>query len=271
MSAPPQLHQSTPTSPALPDPTERFDLALSRMYAAFNDIDFQPEMLRFASVTAADMSALAEPPADLTPEIVARFVVKAGTTWGGPDDMRRITPRALELAANHQLAVDRGLFWAKLRWSDPPAWPTYQGHVVREFVLAEWFRLLCSPPRPAHVAHRWLADFANYQEDLSSHLQEWARLLGSPTPEPFRRVATGHLVILLCHSPLRPDFPDTVSQLFPGHREAAETVAQWLASHQTLVKLQGANSQLAHTSDSRRIRTALVRLERFQSRYSSSN
>ena len=36
-------------------------------------------------------------PADL----VARFVLRAGTSWGGPDDLRRVVPRALVLAADH--------------------------------------------------------------------------------------------------------------------------------------------------------------------------
>src|SRR5699024_2400964 len=94
----------------------------------------------------------------LDASLLARFVLKVGTTWGGAEDLRRVAPRVLELAADHRLPLDRGLVWSKLSWADWTLWPSYQVATVREFARADWLRLLCSPPRPAHLAHRWLSD-----------------------------------------------------------------------------------------------------------------
>src|SRR5690606_23485576 len=122
-----------------------FAVATRRLYKAFESAVFDPAMPRFSpTVTEDDVAALGGPVAEIPAPLVARFVLKVGTTWGGPDDLRRVAPRALELSANGELPLDRGLLSAKLRWADWPTWPTYQVTTVREFLRCEWCRLLRS-------------------------------------------------------------------------------------------------------------------------------
>lgn len=250
--------------PAEHDPTEVLRLAAERMDAAFESVPFDPDMDRDPmTVGDTDMASIAGPVASIPAPAVARFVVKAGTTWGGPDDFRRITPRALELAADLALPVDRGLLWAKMRWAGWTGWPTYQTATVREFLRCEWARLLRSDPRPSHVAHRWLRYAADGLDDLGPYLTEWHRALDAGTPAPHRRAATGHLVILLVNSPLRPDHPATVQDVFPAHPDAADQLARWLRDPTTSNRLGLAQYSLAGTSDARRVGVAVERLFRF--------
>jgi hypothetical protein len=202
--------------------------------------------------------------ATLPPAVLARFLVKAGTTWGAPDDVRRIVPRALELAADNLLPVDRGLLWAKLGWAGWPRWPTYQAVTTRAFLRAEWARLLRSDPRPAHLGHRWLRDQAGGIEDLTPFLDDWLEALGPRTPPVHRRAATGHLVVLLLNSALRPDHPETARDLFPGRADAAAQLVSWLTEPATDPELGRAAAALAETSDRRRVVVAVDRLHRFR-------
>lgn len=247
------------------DPASARADALEQLYVAFDAVPFDAAMPRYSpTVTDQDVADLAAPVRALPAPLVARFLLKAGTTWGGPDDIRRIAPRALELAAAHQLPLDRGLLWAKLRWAGWPDWPTYQVTTVREFLRAEWACLLRSAPRPAHVAHRWLRHTADGTDDLAPFFSEWLDALGSDTPLLHRRAATGHLVLLLSNSALRPDFPATVAELFPGNDAAARQLTVWLTSIGTGETLAAAATALADTTDARRVTIAHERLIRFQ-------
>lgn len=257
------LHEHKQDRPA--DPVAAVATATERLYTAFAAVAFDPLMAHSpGSVTPTDLTGLGAPVATLDPELVARFLVKAGTTWGGPDDIRRVAPRALELAADHQLPIDRGLLWAKLRWAGWPGWPTYQVVTVRAFLRAEWGRLLRSDPRPAHLAHRWLRHAAYAVGDLDPFLEDWHDALGPLTPPAHHRAATGHLVVLLINSALRPDHPQTADDLFPGRPDAAAQLTGWLTGPGTRHELQRAAVTLADTSDSRRVEVALERLQRFR-------
>lgn len=257
------LHDRKTSAPV--DPAALLIKATERLYTAFASVAFDPAMARSpGSVTDADLAALGAPVAALPPEIVARFLVKAGTTWGGPDDIRRVVPRALELAADQQLLIDRGLLWAKVRWARWPNWPTYQVVTVRAFLRAEWGRLLRADPRPAHLAHRWLRHAADGVDDLGPFLHDWLDAIGPGTPPAHRRAATGHLVVLLLNSALRPDHPRTVRDVIPGRPDAVAQLTAWLTSPGTHDQLQRAAVALADTSDSRRVAVALERLHRFR-------
>lgn len=246
------------------DPAAALATATERLYTAFATVAFDPTMARSpGSVTDADVEALGAPVGSLPPEIVARFLLKAGTTWGGPDDIRRVVPRALELAADQQLQIDRGLLWAKVRWARWPNWPTYQVVTVRAFLRAEWGRLLRADPRPAHLAHRWLRHAADGVDDLAPFLHDWLDALGPRTAPAHRRAATGHLVVLLLNSALRPDHPRTVRDVIPGRPAAVAQLTTWLTSPSAHDQLQRAAVALADTSDSRRVAVALERLRRF--------
>lgn len=247
------------------DPISARADALEQLYVAFEAVPFDASMPRHSpTVTDQDLAALAGPVRQLPAPLVARFLLKAGTTWGGPDDIRRIAPRALELAAAHRLPLDRGLLWAKFRWAGWTGWPTYQVTTIREFLRAEWACLLRSDPRPAHVAHRWLRHTADGVDDLSPFFAEWVGALEPDTPLVHRRAATGHLVLLLSNSPLRPDFPATVAEVFPGNDGAAAQLTTWLTSTDTSQALDQAAKALADTTDARRITIAHERLIRFQ-------
>ncbi|QXC62896.1 hypothetical protein KSP35_08985 [Aquihabitans sp. G128] len=247
------------------DPVAALATATERLYAAFGSVPFNPDMARSpGSVSDADVAALAAPVATLPPALVARFLVKAGTTWGGPDDIRRVLPRALELAADHQLPIDRGLMWAKLSWAGWPDWPTYQVVTTRAFHQAEFGRLLRSDPRPAHLAHRWLRHAAAGFDDLTPFLVDWHDALGPLNHPAHHRAATGHLVVLLVSSHLRPDYPETAQLLFPGRPAAAEQLTDWLSGPGTDHELQRAATALADTSDARRVNVAVERLRRFR-------
>ena len=181
---------STPRSDV--HPTVALRTAAQRMYTAFESVPFDPAMFRDpATVTDDDLASIAGPVTDLEPAAVARFVLKAGTTWGRPDDLRRLAPRALELAADQRLPIDRGLLGAKLRWAGWTSWPTYQTATVREFLRCEWARLVRSDPRPTHVAHRWLRYAADGQVDLAPYLAEWHTALDPDTPPPHHRGGHG--------------------------------------------------------------------------------
>lgn len=246
------------------DPSRQLAVATDRLYTAFESVPFDPAMARAASVTDDDLRLLAEPVPTLPAALVARFVLKAGTTWGSPEDFRRVAPRALALAADQELPIDRGLLWAKLRWAGWTEWPTYQAATVREFLRSEWARLLRSAPRPAHVAHRWLRHAADGVDDLTPYLDDWHDALGPLTPPLHHRAATGHLVLMLANSPLRPDLPETAQDLFPGHPAAAAQLTAWLTGPATLPALQRSAELLADTSDARRVKVAVDRLVRFR-------
>jgi hypothetical protein len=253
------------------DPVAALATATERLYTSFASVPFDPAMPQSpVSASAAEVAALGQPVATLAPDLVARFVLRAGTTWSGPDDIRRIVPRALELAADHQLPVDRRLLWTKLRWAGWPDWPTYQALTVRAFLRAEWGRLLRSPPRPAHLAHRWLRHTATGVDDLAPFLDDWHDALGPLTPPVHHRAATGHLVVLLVGSPLRAEQPETIGELFPANRRAAQALTDWLTGPGTTHQLQRSAEALADTTDSRRVSVAVERLARFRAAVAGS-
>ena len=195
---------------------------------------------------------------------MSRFLAKAGTTWGDGRDIQRIAPRALVLAADNCLLVSRGLLWDKLRWAGWPDWPVAEVDAIHRFLLAEWGRLLRSPPRPAHAAHRWLAGVAAATPDLGSYLSGWHDALGPLTRPAHQAAAVDHVVDLLSSSALRPDRPDTMADVFPAQPDAADQVRQWLAGPATLHELERATAAAQGGPMVRRWSVALERLRRFR-------
>lgn len=267
----PDTHQapaSRPVPAPVDDPVAALDVARSRIYEAFAPIPFDPDMMRIG-VDPEAVLALDGPVRELDPAVLARFALKVGTTWGGADDLRRVTPRLLDLAADHQLPLDRGLMWSKLSWAEWASWPSYQVTTIREFIRCDWRRLLCAPPRPAHLAQRWLADTVHGVDDVVPFLDVWHERLRDTDVADRHRAAVGHLVVLLINSPLRPDFPETIAAVLPGHADAAEALGDWLASATTSHLLERAAVLLEGGPDERRVRTALDRLHRFRARVGS--
>jgi len=247
------------------DPGAAFAVASAALFAAFADVAFDPAMAHSpGSVSPDDVGALGQPVGELPPDLVGRFVIRAGTTWGSADDLRRITPRALTLAADNALPVDRAVLWEKLRWAGWPGWPAPQIAAVQDFLAAEWARLVRSPARPAHIAHRWLGAIAPATQDLEPFLHEWHEALGPLTPPAHLHAAASHLVALLVDSPLRPDLPATMADVIPpSGGPAAEQLTTWLIGPGTSHQLRRAAADLADTRDARRLALALERLRRF--------
>lgn len=250
-----------------------FEGAVDLLYRSFDDVAFRADMPRCAHcVGDDDVAALRTDVRDLEPALVARFVTKAGTTWGDSVDLRRIAPRALHLAAEHSLPVSRAVVLDKLVSADWANWPPRQVDAVRRFLLAEWRRLLLSPPRTGHAAHRWLRQTATAESDLGPFLDLWQQELAADAG-----AAPVHLAVMLVNSELRPDFPATVTDLFDqpdperGWVRAGTTAEDlagqldaWLAAPVTEANLARAASALSDTADARRLGLAVERLRRYR-------
>jgi hypothetical protein len=246
------------------DTASDLDAAGEQLLAAFASVPFDAGMWRCPHcVTDADVAALGEPVETLGPDLVARFVLKAGSTWGSPADLQRVAPQALVLAARGELPLDRGLLADKVRWAAWWRWPAPQVAALRVHQLADWGRLIRSDPRPAHTAHGWLRHLSRTGERLGPYLDDWHDALGPLTPRPHHLAAVRHLAVLLSASPLRPDVPETVYDLFPERLDAAEELAQWLTGPSTAHELHRAAGDLADTVDARRVTLAAERLRRF--------
>lgn len=259
-----------PLRPTLESPTRAYVVAARALVDAFADEPFDPSMPRCPHcVTDHDVAGLAGPTVTVDPEVVARFVLKAGTTWGAPSDLRRLTPRVLLLSADRILAVDRAVVWDKLVWAGWPTWAPIQRVAVERLLLAEWDRLVQSPPRPGGTAHRWLAATARSGGDLRPYLERWGEAIG-PLAEPDGQAnAALHLVRLLVRSELRPDHPRSVNDLFKTSTSAdaaagAVTLSHWLASATTAHGLERAAQGFVGTVDARRVELAVDRLRRFR-------
>lgn len=274
--APPTMFE--PSSPT----DQTFSTAVDHLYGSFDDVSFRADMPRCTHcVSPTDVARLGTEVRHLDPALVARFVMKAGTTWGRSDDFRRVAPRALHLAAEKQLPINRGLVLHKLAATSWAGWPSHQVDAVCRFLLAEWDRLLLVSPRPGTSAHRWLGQTASATTEIGPFLDTWGRTL-SRRPGP----ASVHLAVLLVNSELRPDFPSTVADLFDlpadltataqtapdrsglrgGYRSSdlVDTFGAWLAAGSTEANLVRAASALTHTPDARRLTLAVDRLRRFR-------
>lgn len=239
--------------------------AAQQLYAAFASVQpASPSYRCTHCVSDDDLAALAAPVATIPADTVSRFVRKTGTTWGDTDDLRRLTPRILALAADHRLNVSRSLVWHQLRAAGWQDWPRAESEAIGRFLLAEFTRLLRVPPRPAHVAHRWLAQVSPGIDDLSGFLTVWHDSMG-PLPDPSIQVtAVGHLVELLTSSPLRPDLPATMADVFPQNPAVAQQVTDFLIGPGTDLDLRRAASEQAGGPSARRVNVAVERLRRFR-------
>ncbi|MBP7631468.1 MAG: hypothetical protein KA758_13520 [Acidimicrobiales bacterium] len=258
-AAPPHAAPPPAPSPGLPVDPSAFDAATAALYGAFADVPHRPAMPHCRHcVTDAHLALLAAPVAELAPEVVARFVAKAGTTWGDGHDLRRVAPRALHLAADHLLPFSRAVLLEKLAAAGWSSWPPAEVDAICRFLLAEWQRLLASPPRAGHAAHRWLRQTAAVVADLDPFLRAWSQALAGPPGPP-----AVHLAVVLVQSDLRPDFPSSINALFDT-TEAADQFGAWLAAPATFDRLQTAADSLARTPDTRRLSLAVDRLTRYR-------
>jgi hypothetical protein len=239
--------------------------AARALVEAFADVEAAPVPLHCPHcIDADDLAASAGPIGAISPDLASRLVLKAGTTWGGPDELRRIVPRVLTLAADHRLNVSRSLVWSQLRAAGWDAWPLHQREAIGRFLLAEFSRLLRVPPRPAHVAHRWLGQVSVGIDDLSGFLTVWHDSIGALPDPSIQRSAVAHLVELLTSSPLRPDLPATMADAFPANPAAGPQVTAFLCGPGVDLDLRRAAADLTGTRHARRVNVAVERLRRFR-------
>ena len=248
--------------------TRRFSLdpAAAQLYEAFARVPAARTVAHCAHcVSTADIEALQAPVAGLPPELVARFVRKFGTTWGTTTDLRRVTPRVLTLAADHRLSISTSLIWEQMRAAQWTTWPSVEVDAIGRFLLAEFSRLLRVPPRPAHVAHRWLAQVTAGVDDISGFLTVWNDSIGALPAPKVQRTAAAHLVELLTSSPLRPDLPATIADVFPSNARATGQLSTFLTGPSTDIDLRRGADAMAGTASARRASVAVERLRRFRS------
>ena len=247
------------------DPSARLGAAAAALYDAFAAERFDPDPPRCPHcVSEVDVRAMGGDVHELAPAALGRFILKAGTTWGGIADLRRVVPRALELSADHQLPVSRDVLWDRLAEARWRTWSEPQVAAIRAFLLAEWARLVRTEPRNAHRAHRWLADLAPTGEALGPFLDDWHNALGPLTARPHQQAAILHLVALLTNSPLRPDVPGTVADVLPGDPAGADALRDWLVNPATNLELQRGTEVFAGTRHARRVDLAGERLLRYR-------
>ena len=247
------------------DPRATLAAATNELYQAFSDHGPRGGGASCAHCVSGDEARqLRGHVVVLPPALVSRFLAKAGTTWGDARDVQRIAPRALVLSADNSLTVSRELLWDKLRCAGWPEWPAAEVDAVRRFLRAEWGRLLRSPSRPSQVAHRWLAEVAPATPDIGGYLAGWHDAMGSLTGVAHQAAAVGHLVELLSSSPLRPDLPDSLGDVFGGDPAIAKQVRDWLVGPATLHELERASARAADTPVARSWSVALERLRRFR-------
>ena len=201
--------------PTSPDPSASFDDATRALYAAFADVAHRPNLARCRHcVTDSDVAALAGAVTTLPAPSISRFLAKAGTTWGDGEDLRRVAPRALHLAADRQLTFGRQVLLEKLANAGWSTWPPAQVDAICRFLLAEWTRLIASPPRPAHCAHGWLSQTATVVSDLTPFLKAWESMLVTQT------LATVESIVMSTGS--TPESPGGCSRWMPAALSAAD-------------------------------------------------
>jgi hypothetical protein len=247
--------------PAAPYPLAR---AAEDLYDAFAMIATPGPVAACAHcVTREDLAAWNAPVDQLSPKLVSKFVRKVGTTWGDTPELMRVTPRVLTLAADQQLTVSRSLVWQQLRRAAWRSWPEPFVGAIDTFEQAEFTRLLRAHPRPAHVAHRWLAQVAVGVDDLSGFTEVWHHAMTS-TDAGIRVRAVGHLVELLTSSALRPDLPATMGDVLPANLDCAAQLTEFLCRPNTEEQLRRTATDLADTPWARRVEVAVERLRRFR-------
>ena len=259
---PPVLADRTYNPETSPDGFERSKAALIAAFASV-ELPAQPAYCAHC-VTREDLLAFSGPPNLIAPDVASKFIRKVGTTWGGITELQRITPRLLCLAADNQLEVHPNMMWEKLNAAQWRQWPSEQVHAIDSFLVGEFVRLLHTSPRPAHSAHRWLGAVSTGLEDLSPLLTAWHDSIGALPDPKVSETAVHHLVELLTDSPLRPDLPATIGDLFPNNESAGAQLSSFLRNPAVDVDLKRAAKNLSDSRYSRRINIAIERLGRFK-------
>lgn len=247
------------------EPDARLASATDALYRAFAPFPYRQSMPACAHcVTDEDLLALgAYPVRDLPPDLVARYVGKAVSTWGEVVDFKRVLPRLLELSGQNRLPVAPLMVTSKLaraRWAE---WPPEERRPVWQFLLAWWHDNTSRWTGPGHAAHTLLGALAVAEADLGPYLSDWQHLLASSSPH--RDDAISHLMELLCDSPFRPEVPSSLERLFwDPAGDAPGQMKGFLLDPLTSEEVERALGDLARSPQARRLAVAFARLTRFR-------
>ncbi len=133
------------TPPASPSPVASMAAAVERLYTVFGRYvrprgeTYSP----YANVTAAEVGAIRERPLrDLSGRDLAKYAMRAITTWGDADELRYYLPRLLELLVTERGWVDKATVMLNLSTAAWRAWPGSEQEAIEAFVRAAWLPLL---------------------------------------------------------------------------------------------------------------------------------
>lgn len=97
----------------------------------------------YADVTTADATAIRERPLrELSGRELAKYAMRAITTWGDADELRYYLPRLLELLVTEGGWADKPTVMLNLSTAGWRSWPAPEQEAVESFVLAAWSPLL---------------------------------------------------------------------------------------------------------------------------------
>ncbi len=245
-------------------PDDRVDAAINALYLAFAHYPYRASMPACAHcVSDEDLLALgAVPVRDLPAGLLARYALKAVSTWGEANDLKRVLPRLLELTIAGKMSIPAAVVTTKLQRAGWQKWPAEERRAVWQCLSAWWRHTLAGPAGSGMSAHRLLDAISMAEADLEPYFSDWHHAMAGDGDG--RLPATLHLVELLSDSPLRVDQPDTVSLLAPDAiGDAAKQYTVFLLDPATDEELERALADFATTSDVRRIAVAYARLRRF--------
>lgn len=97
----------------------------------------------YANVTAADAAAIRERPLrELSGRDLAKYAMRAITTWGDAEELRYYLPRLLELLVTERGWVDKPTVMLNLSTAAWRTWPGPEQEAIEAFVRAVWPPLL---------------------------------------------------------------------------------------------------------------------------------
>ncbi len=156
--------------------TERRVAAVEGLYAAFGHVRRPSRVAGCPHCVAPDedRTLLDRPLRSLTHRDLARYAVKALSTWGGAEEFRYFVPRLLELADVLDLPP---VLFGKFRDAGWLGWPADERAAVEAFLAAWWADTLDRFPAEPDAAEI-LCCVGRAGADPWPYLERWGELTG---------------------------------------------------------------------------------------------
>jgi hypothetical protein len=160
----------------------RLEAAIEQLYDVFARYPKpqQPSHSPHSKITAEDVRVLREQPLrSLSGRELAKFSMKALTTWGDEDEFRHYLPRLLELVAKQPGWTDIPTLFGKLQTGRWRAWPRAEQQAIEAFLDALWRSILSG--QTARVALAGIAlGASNAGIPLAPLVEIWKSAPGVP-------------------------------------------------------------------------------------------